>query len=78
MKKAIINWVEVKYSEDGIIKKERFNTQAELNTFIKAESKKLNFKYIAESRDVDYPIGFDCYNEAELQKMQYIESSNLI
>jgi hypothetical protein len=73
MKKAIINWWEFKYSENGEIKKERFGTETEMNKFIKSIIKNPNVKYIGKSRDVDYPIGFDCYNEAELEKMQYVE-----
>lgn len=73
MGKAIINWWEFKYSINGEIKKERFNTEAEMNKFIKNISKKPNFYYIGKSADVDYPIGFDCYDEDELEKMQYVE-----
>lgn len=73
MKKAIINWVEVKWSIGTEIKVKRVDTQAELDAFIKVESKKTNFKYIGESRDVTYPSGFDFYNEAKLKKMEYVE-----
>jgi hypothetical protein len=75
MEKAIINWWEIKWSENGIVKRNRFDTQSELDTFIKAESKKTNFKYIGKSRDVIYPDGFDCYNGAELEKMEYVEKA---
>jgi hypothetical protein len=73
MEKAIINWWEFKWSENGKIKKERFDTQAEMDEFIKNISKKPGFYNIGESRDVDYPIGYIPYDEDALAKMQYIE-----
>ena len=73
MKKAIINWVEIKWSDGKNIKINRFDKRIELDAFIKAESKKPNFKYIGESRDVTYPDNFDCYDEAKLKKMKYVE-----
>lgn len=73
MKKAIINYWEFKYSENEKIRIERFITETEMNKFIKSIIKNSNAKYIGKSRDITYPIGFDFYNEAELEKMEYVE-----
>jgi hypothetical protein len=72
MKKAIINWWEFKWSENGEIKKERFDTEIEMNKLIENVSKKPGFYYIGVSRDVDYPKNYIPYDEDALQKMQYI------
>lgn len=73
MEKAIINYWEFKYSENEKIRIERFITESEMNKFIKSIIKNPNVKYIGKSRDITYSIGFDCYNEAELEKMEYVE-----
>ena len=59
----VVNSVSIKWSELGIKFVKVFKTQNELNIARKKLEKNPDFKLIGESRDVTYPIGFDCYAE---------------
>jgi len=58
---TIVNSVSIKWRDESGIKSETFKTQIELDIFRKELEKDSNFKLIGESRDVTYPIGYDCY-----------------
>lgn len=61
--KVIVNSVSIKWREGDIVKVKEFKTQEELNIFRHELEKNPSFKLIGESRNVTYPVGYDCYAE---------------